>query len=312
MQSRIKYEWLNWVGKRERKSLVKNFGGEKIKYPPVFIVGAPRTGSTILYQLITNFFPVQYFSNYMIDNFQIIFKALKRQFEKFGFVKHNTFSSEFGETESMLGPAEGSYFWYQWFDFEKHYISQNELSEKSRKEIYSEITALVNYHNRPIVFKNLNHSVRLQALHEIFPHSLIIHIKREPLYTAQSIYKARLKVGGGINKWLSVKPKEYESIKTLSVEEQIAAQIFFIEKQIENDKNLFNQSAYLEISFEKLCADAYREMKKVEDFFHRNNLNLKFDGQTPLQIDENPNRIYLETSIFDLLRKAVQNRFGHS
>ncbi len=312
MQGRIKYEWLNWLGKRERKSLVAKFSIQKIKYPPIFIVGAPRTGSTILYQLITNFFPVQYFSNYMIENFQIIFETSKKQFEKYGFVKHNTFSSEFGETESPLGPAEGSYFWYQWFDFDKHFTMQNELSEASRKEIYSVIATLVNEHNRPIVFKNLNHSVRLQALHQIFPEALIIHIKRQSLFTAQSLYKARLKKSGDVQKWLSVKPKEYESIKILTAEEQIASQIYFIEKQIEQDKNLFNPTAYLEISFEELCADTYSEMKRIEDFFKRNNLELKFEGSSTLRIDENPNRIYLESSIFDSIRSAVEKTFGQS
>jgi len=33
-------------------------------YPPIFIVGAPRSGSTLLYQLLAYYYNFSYFTNY--------------------------------------------------------------------------------------------------------------------------------------------------------------------------------------------------------------------------------------------------------
>jgi len=44
--------------------LAKKYGDEGIKkYPPVFIIGAPRCGSTLLYKVLTECFKFFYFSN---------------------------------------------------------------------------------------------------------------------------------------------------------------------------------------------------------------------------------------------------------
>ena len=49
--------------KKEETLIRKDIG---IGYPVIFIIGPPRTGSTLLYQLITICFKVCYFSNFMM------------------------------------------------------------------------------------------------------------------------------------------------------------------------------------------------------------------------------------------------------
>ena len=45
------------------KYLINKHIQEEIKYPPVFIIGAPRTGSTILYEYITNYLDIAYINS---------------------------------------------------------------------------------------------------------------------------------------------------------------------------------------------------------------------------------------------------------
>ena len=48
--------------------LAKKYGDEGIKkYPPVFIIGAPRCGSTLLYKVLTEQFKFSYFSNFRLN-----------------------------------------------------------------------------------------------------------------------------------------------------------------------------------------------------------------------------------------------------
>ncbi len=274
MQSRIRFYLLNILGYLERKFLVLKYKNKKIKYPPIFIIGAPRTGSTVLYQAITNFFNIIYINNYILNRFQISYYALKHSNKKFNTLKHNNFNSDFGSTKDDIDPSESSFFWYQWFPQNKHYVKSYEINNKSKVEIYSTITAMVNYTNKPIVFKNLNMGMRLEVIKDIFPNALFINVKRDIIETAYSIYNGRIKQYNDENKWFSVKPSNYDETKLLTAENQILNQIFSIEKQIEKDLLLFNKTQYININYADFCTNPYIELKKIETFFNLNNLDI--------------------------------------
>ena len=42
---------------------IKKYSNKPLKHQPVFIIGAPRTGSTILYQTLTNELDILYINN---------------------------------------------------------------------------------------------------------------------------------------------------------------------------------------------------------------------------------------------------------
>jgi hypothetical protein len=46
-----------------QKPYLDKYGNQPLKHQPVFIIGAPRTGSTILYQTLTNLYDVLYIDN---------------------------------------------------------------------------------------------------------------------------------------------------------------------------------------------------------------------------------------------------------
>ena len=70
--SRVFYKWstLRRVLKYSRPIIsifeslkIKKYATKEPEYQPVFIIGSPRSGSTILYQLITNYLDVLYVDN---------------------------------------------------------------------------------------------------------------------------------------------------------------------------------------------------------------------------------------------------------
>ncbi len=56
----IYYSW--------EKNKIEKYGNQPLKHPPIFIIGAPRTGSTILYQTLTNKLDILYIDN-LVDKF---------------------------------------------------------------------------------------------------------------------------------------------------------------------------------------------------------------------------------------------------
>jgi hypothetical protein len=120
------------------------------------------------------------------------------------------------------------------------------------EEIRKEITAVINCFERPLVFKNLNAGQRLRLLCRCFPEAKIIFMKREVIFTAQSIINAKRKIGIADNLFWSVMPKNHKELAKLHSYEQIVKQQFYIEKQIEEDRKLFDSNNFLVVNYNDL------------------------------------------------------------
>ena len=162
------------------KRMINKYGKQPLKHQPVFIIGAPRTGSTILYQVITNSFDVLYidnltcnFQNNLFYGFWLSKKLTKHK-------PHNNFESYHGNTQNYgyRAPSECGGYWYRWLPESHHFIDYDEINVKMIEEIKREITAVTNYFNKPIIFKNLNAGQRLRLLTQCFPNAKYIFIKR--------------------------------------------------------------------------------------------------------------------------------------
>jgi len=236
-------------------NFILKYSNQPLKHQPVFIIGAPRTGSTILYQTLTNQLDVLYVDNLICQFYRNFFFGFWLSNKIFKQNPHNYFNSNHGNTESggYHAPSECGNLWYKWLLSDKHFIDHDDITNVMVEEIRKEITAVINYFDQPLVFKNLNAGQRLRLLSRCFPNAKIIFIKRSPIFTAQSILKAKRKVGVADNIFWSIKPSNFEVLKSLNSYEQIIKQIYYIEKQILEDRKLFSSEQFLTIDYNVLC-----------------------------------------------------------
>jgi len=251
----------------ENKYLEK-YGNIPLKHQPVFIIGAPRTGSTILYEVITNQLDVLYIDNLICKFFRNLFFGFWLSDKIFKQKAHNCFKSEFGNTEKygLDAPSECGAFWYRWLPKDRHFIDYNDINDKIIKEIRTEITAVINYFNKPIVFKNLNAGQRMRLLKKCFPNAKFIFVKREQIFTAQSILKAKRKLGIKDNEWWSIMPPNVEELKKLNGYEQVVKQIFYLEKQIMEDKDWFPPQNFIIVHYEEMCENLEKTLDLCKTF----------------------------------------------
>jgi hypothetical protein len=248
------------------KPKIEHYASLKEKHQPIFIIGAPRTGSTILYQTLTNTFDVLYPDNLVNKFYKNFYFGFWLSDIVFHQKPHNCFSSYHGATKGLRSPNECGAFWYRWLPKERHYIKKNEVSEQSIKEIRNNIFSVINRFNNPLLFKNMNAGQRLEIIYEIAPNCKIIFIRRNPLFTAQSIYKVRLKVNNSPNRWWSIMPPNYNELLKLSYHEQIVKQIFFIEKQITQDLKFFPPDNIFKLNYKNFCINHEKCIKKIYNF----------------------------------------------
>lgn len=234
---------------------------------PVFIIGAPRTGSTVLYQAITNQLDTLYFDNLVCKLYRNIFFGIWLSNKLFKNKAHNCSHAIHGNTSScgLRAPSECGQFWYRWLPTNKHFIDNTDISKEAIKEIRNEISAPLSYFNKPMIFKNLNNGQRLRFLSKCFPEAKFIFIKRDPLYTAQSIIRAKRELNIDDNEFWSVMPRNVESLREIDGFSQVIQQIFFIEKQIEKDRHLFPKESFLDINYSEM-ADINEVMEKLKKF----------------------------------------------
>ncbi|MBT8123397.1 MAG: sulfotransferase, partial [Gammaproteobacteria bacterium] len=95
-----------------------------------------------------------------------------------------------------------------------------------------EISNLCDLTNKPFLAKGLMHQFNLEFMHKKMPNTIFLYIKRNVKAVMQSIYMARLSEFGDTRKWWSAKPKEYAELVNKSPEEQIAGQVYYINKAI--------------------------------------------------------------------------------
>jgi len=247
------------------------------KYQPVFIIGAPRTGSTILYQAITNRFDVLY-----IDNLTCLFHQflpLGMKLSKFFYSDsaHNVSSSHFGKTTNfgLHAPAECGNFWYRWLPKDKHFIDYDDFDDRVVKEIHQEIYSVIKKERKNFVFKNLNAGQRLRLIRKVSPNAKIIFIRRNPLETALSIYKSRIKNDVKDDEWWSIMPPNVKELNKLPLFEKIVKQIYYLEKQIMRDKKLFPQKKFLTIDYKTFLDNPENILEIIKKFMGEDIKNRK-------------------------------------
>jgi len=240
--------------------LIKKYSKLPLKHQPIFIIGAPRTGSTIFYQSLTNQFDVLYIDNFASKLFRNMFFGFWASNILFKQKAHNSFESLHGNSVGLHAPSECGSFWYRWFPKDSHFVDHDGLGAKSVQEINREITAITNYYDKPVVFKNLNAGQRLRVLYKVFPNAKFVFIRRDPFYTAQSILKAKRKEGLRDDEFWSIMPANVSELKKMGWSAQIVKQIYFLEKQIVEDSSLFSSGSIYQVWYQELNADVLSEI----------------------------------------------------
>jgi hypothetical protein len=262
---------LRWV---EQPRLAAVDLERRIEPPPIFIIGAPRTGSTLLYQTLTNCYQVSYISNLasLFVRSLWIGERLHRAFYRG--TPHNCFTSIYGKTQGLNSPSECGKFWYRWFPKDRHFVTPADVDPAGLGRLRQTMAAITADGGVPMVFKNLNCGQRLQVLRHVLPEALFLFILRNPFHTARSILEGRIQRHGGKNSWSSVMPPNVAELKRLPWPAQIAGQVYALEDRISQDLQLFPQRQSFWLHYEDFCADPSRSLQRIEAWVKNNGVDI--------------------------------------
>lgn len=244
--------------------LVAHF--ERPTRPVILIVGAPRSGTTLLLQWLaqsgylaypTNLLSRFYAAPALGARIQLLLTDPRYDFrQELGDLQHTfDLTSELGKTRGALAPNEFWYFWRRFFPLTApRQLSPAEEVQADGPGFAAEIAALQAVFEQPFVAKGMLLQFNLPFLARFFDHLLFIHIQRHPLYVMQSLLAARETYFGDREAWYSVEPPEAVWLRAQPDPiQQVAGQVYYTRQHITAGLARLPAAQALVWDYEALC-----------------------------------------------------------
>lgn len=191
---------------------------------PILIIGTPRSGSTLVYQLLLQQFKLAYISNLMALAPRHMVKMC-RWFPRLGSgYAGDLHPGDLGFIPGLAGPSEAGKIVDAWF-------GKSGLPADTER-VRGTIAALSAIVDAPVLLKSLSLFDKLGQVQAAFPRCRFVHLRRDPLFVAQSILLNRRDPRYPAEQWRGVEPEGYAELRDRSEEYRVVWQVLTIEREI--------------------------------------------------------------------------------
>lgn len=274
------------------KRFLKKYGDNNLA--PIFIIGLPRSGSTLLFQVLNSKYKFSFFSNLANVFYKgpsLVLSVFKNQHRKFKLAR---FDSDYGYTKGFFSPSEGGSIYRDWF-------SENKKTDKER--INKTIDAYTKIVKAPFIFKNLNISFNLETITEIFPNAFFILINRDLRFVCQSIYHSTIHEEGIHIDGLT----REELLKNKDPLLELAIRLKFFDKEIK-EKLSEKTSNYLQVDYSDLCSSPQKVIEDINSVYKRNSFLQKRDNTKNIYKFPESKKLKISKEEWEKLNKIFDNK----
>lgn len=236
--------------------------------PAIFILAPPRSGSTLLYQVLT-----EAFSNVHLTNIANLFFSTPM----LGFMLSDRLCQNYrtkykslnGFVQGICGEAEGMKFWKYWMGQGLDYY-KTRLKPQRLKKLQELLSQRYSPEEKVWISGYIGHVFCIDFLRQHWPNAVFIHLYRDLVSNAYSLYRC------SPNRWFSLNPGGIQNVARNRYEE-IARQIIRIHSII---LDYYGMDMF-SLSYQELCDSPQQIIKKINDFALDNDILLREKHSVP-------------------------------
>jgi hypothetical protein len=226
--------------------------------PIVFVVGPPRSGTTICEQTLLSGLPVAYLNNVT----SIFPRSPLLACRVLGGPRedYSDRSNYYGKTFGLRAPNDALYIWDRWLGPDRTAIPDH-IDRAAAAAMRKFFDACAAQFKRPILNKVNNLVASAHLVNHVLENCYFICLSREPLYLAQSLYQARVELTGDLHRPYGLLHDRFanESDPIKSVCEQVR---FYRELAEKQQASIGNDRFWI-VSYEQFCQAPQELVQRV-------------------------------------------------
>jgi hypothetical protein len=225
---------------------------------PIFLIGAPRTGSTLLFQLLAQRYRLSYISNLMALAPRYLVRLCRLSPGLCTGYQGGIRESSFGYVPGLSAPNEAGQLMRHWF--------VEDPDARHAEMVRATVASLGRIAKAPMFFKNQANTLRLPAVQRIFPNARLLYLRRDMRFTAQSLILVRRHLFGSADHWWSVAPPGHKDVQAREPLYQVLWQVERLE-ELALAACLDRPAQSIIVNYETLCTEPTHTLERIAERF---------------------------------------------
>jgi hypothetical protein len=229
------------------------------RHPLVLVCGAPRSGTTVVYQTLVRHLPVAYFSN-LTALFPRAPLMAQRLFGRFLARPPDEFHSFYGRTQGLAGTNDALSLWDRWLGGDRT-TAPAQLDPQHRQAMRTFFAACDALFDRPLVNKNNSLNLSAHLVAECLPHARFICMTRDRRQLAQSLYRARCDIHGDARAAYGAGPPR--AAQDADPIQAVCRQAAYYDDVNARQRERLGDDCFWLVSYEEFCRDPGAVVRRV-------------------------------------------------
>lgn len=227
------------------------------RHPLVFVVGAPRSGTTICQQLLLRYLPLAYLNN--VTSLFPRSPLIGCRILGGPRLNPSNTSSFYGKTSGLRGPNDALYIWDRWFGTDRSRIPERP-DEDTAEAMRRFFAACESEFRLPMLNKFNSLIAAAHFVADIMSPCFFICMQRSDTYLAQSLYKARFEIGGAWDRPYGLCCDEFVDPNPVS---SVCRQVLFYKKLAKRQQERIGETRFWIVNYEDLCENPADLIQRV-------------------------------------------------
>lgn len=241
-------------------------GSSVRRHPILLIVGPPRSGTTLVYQVLAAYLHTTHFTNLseLFPNSPIsateLFRMQRRPYRP-------DYQSYYGNSAGLRAPNDGFHVWNRWLGADRYKVAE-ELGATEREEMNRFFDTWTSVFDKPFLNKNNRNSSCITLLASALDRARFIVVRRDPVFVVQSLIQARKVIQGSKAYGWGLGSKDQDpSATSHSYIADVCEQVRQIEIKLARDIGQIDPSRIIEVQYEDFCQHPASLVAEVSEKF---------------------------------------------